>query len=289
MKVITLFLLLPMILSACTLPAFRQPTPDPEVLGAENAALITENHQAGFFDGTALVVQNGQVIQKQGYGLADRRQNIPITPETWFPIASITKQFTAMGILVLQEQEKLNVQDSLCDFIPDCPAEFGPVKLHHLLTHSSGVPAKTLWDKPGNEMLPENSTLYFQPGEQFMYTNIGYALLDRVIETASGQSYESFLQVNIFDPLEMTNTGVAEQSDGLANGYKNAQSDFVMVFPYGQMAEYLVYSTVEDFYRYDQALYGEELLPQPALSAMFAPQMVVPDGKYYGGEGWAYG
>jgi CubicO group peptidase (beta-lactamase class C family) len=85
-----------------------------------------------------------------------------------------------MAILLLQEQGKLSVQDSLCDFVPDCPKDFEPVTLHHLLSHSSGVPAKTLWNKPGNEMLPENVSLYFQPGEEFMYSNVGFNLLDRV-------------------------------------------------------------------------------------------------------------
>jgi CubicO group peptidase (beta-lactamase class C family) len=290
LKIKTPILLIMLFLSACSLlPPAAQPTPNPEVLGTEIDAIVQANYEAGVFDGSVLVAQNGQVIISKGYGYADREHKIPNTPETRFPIASISKQFTAMAIMLLQEQGKLSVQDSLCDFVPDCPQEFEPVKLHHLLTHSSGVPAKTLWYKPGNEMLPESATLYFQPGERFMYSNIGYALLDRVIETASGQSYESFLQKNIFDPLEMTNTGVAEQSDGLANGYKDAQSDFAVVFPYGLVSEYLVYSTIEDFYRYDQALYGEELLPQSALSAMFESQMAVPDGKYYGGEDWSYG
>jgi CubicO group peptidase (beta-lactamase class C family) len=111
-----------------------------------------------------------------------------------------------------------------------------------------------------------------------------------VIETASGQPYESFLQENIFDPLQMTNTGVAFQDDDLAKGYKDAQSDFAMTFPYGIVADVLIYSTAEDMYRWDQALYGEdELLPQSALSAMFESQVAVPDGKYYGGEDWSYG
>ena len=302
MKKMTFILLFAVMVSACVpavaptptpIPPTAVPTQDPKALAAEIDALVQENHQDGFFDGALLVAQNGQVILKQGYGMADRAQNIPITPQTRFPLASIQKQFTAMAILLLQEQGKLSVQDSLCDFVPDCPKDFEPVTLHHLLTHSSGVPAKTLWYKPGNEMLPENSSLYFQPGEKFMYSNVGFNLLDRVIETASGQSYESFLQENIFDPLQMTNTGVAFQDDGLAKGYKDAQSDFAMTFPYGIVADVLIYSTAEDMYRWDQALYGEdELLPQSALSAMFESQVAVPDGEYYGFDGstgWSYG
>ena len=302
MKKMTFVLLFAVMVSACVpavaptptpIPPTAVPTQDPKALAAEIDALVQENHQDGFFDGALLVAQNGQVILKQGYGMADRAQNIPITPQTRFPLASIQKQFTAMAILLLQEQGKLSVQDSLCDFVPDCPKDFEPVTLHHLLTHSSGVPAKTLWYKPGNEMLPENSSLYFQPGEEFMYSNVGFNLLDRVIETASGQSYESFLQENIFDPLQMTNTGVAFQDDDLAKGYKDAQSDFAATFPYGIVADVLIYSTAEDMYRWDQALYGEdELLPQSALSAMFESQVAVPDGEYYGFDGstgWSYG
>jgi CubicO group peptidase (beta-lactamase class C family) len=119
---------------------------------------------------------------------------------------------------------------------------------------------------------------------------VGYDLLRRIIETASGQSYESFLEQNIFEPLQMSNTGVDDmkQTD-LAKGYSNAEGEIALEPTWGV---YSVYSTVEDMYLWDQALYTDKLLPQSVLKTMFAPQIAVPDGMYYGFDGstgWSYG
>jgi CubicO group peptidase (beta-lactamase class C family) len=286
MKTKLLFLLLAVILSACA----PQPTPDPNVLSAEFDALVEKNHQAGLFDGSVLVAQNGQVIFSKGYGFADRENKIPNTPQTKFRIASISKQFTAMAILLLQEQGKLNIEDGICSYITDCPKIFKPVKLRHLLSHSSGIPNSTQYSSPGDQMIPKSAVLYFQPGEQFEYSNVGYDLLRRIVETASGQSYESYLEQNIFEPLQMSNTGVDDMKQpDLANGYFNAEGDIALEPTWGV---YSVYSTVEDMCLWDQALYTDKLLPQSALDSMFAPQVAVPDGMYYGfdgSKGWSYG
>jgi CubicO group peptidase (beta-lactamase class C family) len=114
MKAKLLFLLLAVILSACAI----QPTPDPKVLSAEFDALVEKNHQAGLFDGAVLVAQNGQVIFSKGYGFADRENKIPNTPQTKFLLASISKQFTAMAVLLLQEQGKLNIEDGIAATSP---------------------------------------------------------------------------------------------------------------------------------------------------------------------------
>jgi CubicO group peptidase (beta-lactamase class C family) len=278
--------LLAVVLSACA----TQPTPDPKVLSAEFDALVEKNHQAGVFDGSVLVAQNGQVIFSKGYGFADRENKIPNMPQTKFRLASISKQFTAMAVLLLQEQGKLDVEDDICNYITDCPDIFKPVKIRHLLSHSSGIPGATQYSLPGDQMIPKSAKLYFQPGEQFEYLNVGYDLLRRIIETVSGQSYASFLKQNIFEPLEMANTGVDDmkQTD-LAKGYSNAEGDIALQPVWGV---YSIYSTVEDMYLWDQALYTDKLLPESALKTMFTPQIAVPDGKYYGFDGstgWSYG
>jgi CubicO group peptidase (beta-lactamase class C family) len=280
------FLLLAVILSACA----TKPTPDPKALSAEFDALVEKNHQAGLFDGSILVAQNGQVIFSKGYGFADREKKIPNTSQTKFRLASISKQFTAMAILLLQEQGKLNVDDSICKYITNCPEIFKPVKIHHLLSHSSGIPNSTQYSLPGDQMLPKTATLYFKPGEQFEYSNVGYDLLRILVETVSGQSYASFLEQNIFEPLEMSNTGVDDmkQTD-LAKGYSNAEGDMALPPVWGVDS---VYSTVEDMYLWDQALYTDKLLPRPALKSILTPQIAVPDGMYYGfdgSKGWSYG
>jgi CubicO group peptidase (beta-lactamase class C family) len=284
-----LFLLLAVILSACT----AQSTPDPKVLSAEFDALVEKNHQAGLFDGSVLVAQNGQVIFSKGYGFADRENKILNTPQTKFRIASVTKQFTAMAVLLLQEQGKLTIDDGICNYITDCPELFKPIKIRHLLSQSAGIPNSTAYSMPGDQMVSKSATLFFQPGAQFKYQDVTFNIAGRIIETVSGQSYADFLKQNIFEPLGMSNTAVDDmkQTD-LAKGYSNAGGDIALQPAHGLFAEGAIYSTVEDMYLWDQALYTDKLLPQSALKAMFTPQVAVPDGEYYGFDGstgWSYG
>jgi CubicO group peptidase (beta-lactamase class C family) len=312
MKKLTFILLLAVMVSACgtavaptptlipptavptqtPIPPTAVPTLDPKALAAEIDALVQENNQNGVYDGAVLVARDGQVILSQGYGFADYEKKIPNTPQTKFRIASITKQFTAMAILLLQEQGKLNVDDSICNYIADCPEIFEPVKIRHLLSQSAGIPNAAAYSMPGDQMVSEFATLLFPPGEQFKYQDLTYNLAGRIIETVSGQSYASFLQENIFEPLEMSNSGVDDRKQtDLAKGYSNAEGDIVLQSVY-LFAEGSVYSTAEDMYRWDQALYTDKLLPQSSLKAMFTPQVDVPDGEYYGFDGstgWSYG
>ncbi len=301
MKKMFFILLFAVIVSACvpavvptptSLPPTAVPTQDPKALAAEIDALVKENYQKGVYDGSVLVARNGQVILSQGYGFADREKKIPNTPQTKFRIASITKQFTAMAVLLLQEQGKLNVDDGICNYITDCPEIFKPVKIRHLLSQSAGLPNTTAYSMPGDQMLSKSATLFFQPGEQFKYQDVTFNMAGRIIETVSGQSYASFLKQNIFEPLGMSNTGVDDMKQAdLAQGYSNAEGDIALQ-PVYMFAEGSVYSTVEDLYRWDQALYTDKLLPQSSLKAMFTPQMAVPDGEYYGFDGstgWSYG
>ena len=288
MKSISALLLFAILLSACSF----QPTPDPKVLGAELDILVQEKHEAGLYDGAVLIARDGQVLLSQGYGFADREMKTPNTPQTKFRIASITKQFTAMAILLLQEQGKLSVEDNICNYIENCPEIFKPVKIRHLLSQSAGIPNTTAYSVPGESMVAKYATLFFPPGEQFKYQDTTYNLAGRIIETVSGQSYASFLKQNIFEPLGMSNSGVDDmkQTD-LAKGYSNAEGDIALQ-PIHVFAAGAVYSTAEDMYLWDQALYTDKLLPQSALKAMFTPQMAVPDGEYYGFDGstgWSYG
>jgi len=302
MKKMTFILLFAVMVSACVpavaptptpIPPTAVPTQDPKVLAAEIDALVQENYQKGVYDGAVLVARDGQVILSQGYGFADRIEKIPNTPQTKFRIASITKQFTAMAILLLQEQGKLNVEDSICNYITNCQEIFEPVKIRHLLSQSAGIPNNTAYSVPGDQMVSKFATPFFPPGEQFKYQDVTYNLTGRIIETVSGQSYASFLKQNIFEPLGMSNSGVdhMKQTD-LAKGYSNAEGDIALQPVLYLFAEGSVYSTVEDMYRWDQALYTDKLLPQSSLKAMFTPQVAVPDGEYYGFDGstgWSYG
>jgi CubicO group peptidase (beta-lactamase class C family) len=255
------------------------------------------------FTGAVLVAQNGKVLLSQGYGLADRDKNLPNTPQTKYRLASITKQFTAMAILMLQAQDKLNVQDPICRYIPECPTMWQDITIHHLVTHTSGIPNFTDFrDYQATEATPsppeqtiarfKDKPLDFQPGEQWSYSNSGYVVLGYIIEQASGQSYEAFLQQTIFEPLHMKNTGYDHNNSSLATGYTGTQglwrkaNHINMTIPYAAGG---LYSTVEDLYRWDQALYTEQLVPQEFLDLMFTPHAEVPRSGLNYGYGWFVG
>src|ERR1700686_4625606 len=168
--------------------------------------------KAGKFNGSVLIARDGKILISKGYGMANFELDVPNTPQTKFRLGSITKPFTAMAIMLLQERGKLSVQDSVCKYLPDCPSAWRQITLHHLLSHTSGL-AKH--DKAGDylktAMMPmtvtqlidtfRNKPADFKPGEKFDYNNNGYILLGYVIEKVSGQSYEAFLKENIFPPL----------------------------------------------------------------------------------------
>ncbi len=301
MKTTTFALLLAVLLSGCARAGIPTPTAtpilptaepvqDPKVLAADLDALMQANHQAGVFDGAILVARNGQMILSQGYGFADRFNKIPNTPQTKFPIGSLTKQFTAMAILMLQARGKLTVEDKLCSYIPNCPEILQPIRLHHLLTHTAGLPDATRWEQPGDKMLSKYATLVFPAGEKWIYGDVAFDFLGRTIETVSGQTYEDFVRQNIFEPLQMSDTGYNHQQPDLAKGYAGAQGDRAQSSPADYFAAGAIYSTVEDLYRYDQALYTDKLLPQSVLKVMFTAQVQVPDGlPLPHPQGWSYG
>jgi CubicO group peptidase (beta-lactamase class C family) len=239
------------------------------------------------FSGAILVARDGKVLVSKGYGMADVENDVPNTPETKFRLGSLTKQFTAASILLLQERGKLSVQDSVCKYVAPCPEAWQPVTIHHLLSHTAGVPNFTSfpdYQKTMREPAPVESLisrfralpLDFKPGEDWKYSNSGYVLLGHVVEKVSGKSYESFLRENIFEPLKMTSTGydhAAEIVKRRARGYAPGPADGLVNASYLDMSIPFsaggIYSTVGDLYLWDQALYGEKILKKQSLDAMF--------------------
>ena len=263
------------------------PSPTPAFDGPASTIdkILTVHTERETFIGTVLVARNGEILLSQGYGWADRENQIPNTPQTKYRLGSITKQFTAMAILILQSREQLNVQERICRYLPECPDSWQEITIHHLLTHTSGIPDLTEFSDyktfKATPTTPEQTIarfkdkpLDFQPGEKCSYSNSGYVLLGTIIEQVSGQSYEMFLQQNIFDPLQMKNTGYDHNDDSLATGYTGVDSNWEkpayidMTLPYAAGG---LYSTVENLYRWDQALYTEQLVPQESLDLMFTP------------------
>lgn len=242
------------------------------------------------FSGAILVARDGKVLVSKGYGMADVEHDVPNTPETKFRLGSLTKQFTAAAVLLLQERGQLSVQDSVCKYVAPCPEAWQPVTIHHLLSHTGGVPnltnlsafpdyLRTKRDPTTVEALIgrfRDRPLDFKPGEKWNYSNSGYILLGHVVEKVSGKSYEGFLRENIFEPLKMTSTGYDRADDIIkrrARGYEAGPDDRVVNTSYIDMsipfAAGGLYSTVGDLYLWDQALYTEKLLKKSSLDAMF--------------------
>lgn len=251
------------------------------------------------FSGAVLVARDGEVLISKGYGMADRESQIPNTPQTSYRIHWLTMPFTAMAILQLQGDGKLDVQDAICQYIPECPYYWQGITLHHLLTHTSGVsdtiqPWGSEADKPTTgleriEFVKQNAP-YFQPGEQLRYSENGYVILGAIIEEVSGQSYEEYLKGHIFESIGMENSGY--EGKEIAVGYKPTGMEAPtpdVLFRYSASG---LYSTVEDLYLWDQALYGEQLLAQEYLDMMFTGYATTPSVDFKGakyGYGWFIG
>ena|ERR1700694_2560154 len=238
------------------------------------------------FRGSVLVGINGKIEFEKGYGFANEEWGVRNSPTTKFRIASMTKQFTAACILLLQERGQLSVHDPISKYLPDLPGTWQPITIHQLLTHTSGIPNYT--DSPKikelnrtgatpREMvdLVVNEPLKSKPGDTWAYTNTGYILLGMIIENVSGQSYDRFLAGNIFGPPGMANSGYDKASTILnnrASGYQSkdghlVNSDFIdMSIPFAAGG---IYSTVEDMYRWNKALANGKLLSADSLRQMF--------------------
>ena len=311
---LSLMLIFVQVVFACGDTSSPESTLEPTVIssptGTETDSLATRIDQYiqdkhSDFSGAILVVQKGKVLISQGYGLADRENAVPNTAQTKFEIGSITKSFTAMAIMILEESGLLNVDDSICLYISDCPNAWKPVTVHHLLNHTSGIPSYTEIYEQGKvdtDICEEHSAeevvsnfkdlpFKYTPGQHYRYTNSGYFLWGIIIENISGERYEEFLQQNIFQPLEMTETeyGFTQNSENdHALGYIVDQDQLIKApcrhvstaFASGGLT-----STVGDLYKWDQALYTDQLVSQETLERIFASEVRMGGGKTYG-YGW---
>ncbi|MEP3372037.1 MAG: serine hydrolase [Maribacter dokdonensis] len=270
-------------------------------------ALLNQYLSYGKFNGSALVAKDGEVILKKGYGMANMEWDISNSPNTKHRLGSITKQFTAMLILQLAADGKLDLQAPITTYLPEYPKTTGDqITTHHLLTHTAGIPNYTSFPKFFEEdsrdpYSPEEFTKKFQdmeleftPGKRFNYSNSGYFLLGLLVEKLSGKTYEEMLTEHIFSPLGMKDSGFDHHSNILKNratGYEKNGSEFInapyldMSIPYAAGS---LYSTVEDLYLWDQALYTNKLLPQKYMDMYFKPY-IPAFGSFHYAYGWMTG
>jgi D-alanyl-D-alanine carboxypeptidase len=298
---VNLFLVFMLTLSACGGTTTRGSTPTPTPSFATQAdAFLTQQAADHKFSGVVQVSQNGKVLFSKGYSMADWQQQVPTTLNTRFRIGSVTKQFTAMAILILQEEGKLQVWDHLCTYIAHCPTAWQPITLHDLLTHTAGIPELKPKIPPATPeeiiALYTHVPLDFPVGTKYAYSNVGYRALGYVIQRVSGQSYASFIEQHMLAPLHMSDSGFdLPAGQRIAQGYKAWQIKAAPIdVLHGEMtflyADGNLYSTVGDMQRWDQSLTTPTLVSQQSLDAMFTPYVAIPPySDRYTGSHYGYG
>ncbi len=252
-------------------------------------ALLSRYAGYGLFNGAALVADHGRVVFEKGYGLANMEWNIPNTPDTKFRLGSITKQFTATLVMQLVEQGKIDLTATISRYLPDYPQPAaGRITIHELLNHTSGIPGYTELPKFGAKSREASKPsdfvaffskrgLLFEPGSKFSYSNSGFFLLGVILEKITSKPYERLLRERILDPAGMHDTGYDSTApllpkrawgyDSTLNGYRNASFiDMSLPFSAGSL-----YSTAEDLFRWDRALYTDRILSRASKDKMFTP------------------
>jgi CubicO group peptidase (beta-lactamase class C family) len=252
--------------------------------------LLNIYHEYNRFNGTVLVAQKGEVIFKKGYGYADIEWGIENEPHMKFRIGSITKQFTSMLIMQLVEAKKIKLDARIIDYLPDFRKDTGDrITIHNLLTHTSGIPNFTnipgFWSDSIRVHYSLDRLVYelcagdleFEPGSTFRYSNSNYIILGAIIENVSGKPYEEMLREKILMPLEMENTGIDNFQriiEDRAAGYErrgNVLINASYIYMQNAYAAGAMYSTVEDLFIWDQALYTNKLLGNKYKKKMFTP------------------
>ena len=246
------------------------------------------------------VVRDGKVAKTAAYGLANVELNVPVKPETVFEIGSVTKQFTAAGILLLAQAGKLSVDDRISRYLQNTPDAWRDVTIRHLLTHTSGIKSYTgidgfqVWRHLTQTQFIKaigNEPMEFSPGDSWKYCNTGYNLLGYIIENITGQDYWDFMSQHIYQPLEMrstTNRLFSLIIPNRAAGYEqtnhvwmNRDTDLTQVFAAGAMA-----STVGDLVKWNNALDGNQILTAASKDLMWTPVKLNNGTTRTYGFGW---
>ena len=262
---------------------------------------------------SVLVLDNSRTVFKQGYGLADLRAKTPITSSTNFRLASVTKEFTATAIMLLAHDGKLNYDDTLARFFPDFPAYGRSINVRQLLTHTSGLlDYEDLYEQkfPGVaegaipqitdagvlKVLGEQSKAAFAPGTQWRYSNSGYAVLARIVETVSGLSFPEFLRRRIFDPVGMQNSVAfvkgQNQVPHRAFGYRQQDGRWIdsdQSPTSAVLGDGGIYSSLDDLEKWDAALANHTLLSAAEMKVALTPVAVPGGAKRADGTAVQYG
>jgi len=269
-------------------------------------AYISEQYTSDTPGVSVLVAKDGKAIYSRGSGIANLELDVKAAPKHVFEIGSITKQFTAVAILMLEEQGKLSVEDEITKFIPDYPTQDKTITVHHLLNHTSGIKSYTnmpsFMEFARTDMTPtvlmgrfKNEQMEFDPGTQFNYNNSGYIVLGHIIEVVSGQSYEDFIQTNIFDKVGMDNSYYGSMTRLIPNrargysktetGYRNA--DYLsLTLPYAAGS---IMSTTADLLKWQNAISANTLIKKSSLEKATNGSTLDSGEEITYGYGWYIG
>ncbi|MFT4198878.1 MAG: serine hydrolase domain-containing protein [Pseudoxanthomonas sp.] len=282
---------------ALAAPATAQVTP------AQQAAIdkLMQRYDGRVPGASLLVVKDGQPIVRKAWGYADLQNGVEAAPRTNYRLASISKQFTATAILLLQQDGKLSVDDPVRKWLPSLPLADDDIRIRHLLSHTSGLidyedvmdqnQTWQLHDGDVLKLLEKQNRLYFPPGTDYRYSNSGFCLLALIVEKASGEPFPQFVKSRIFDKLGMNNS--VEHVEGADvvpdRAYGNSFIDGHWVRTdqsntSATLGDGGVYSSIDDLAKWDAALYDDRLLSAASRHAMFTPKTRTPepDVPYYG-------
>jgi len=271
-------------------------------LTAKLDALMVRQFKPNEPGGVALVAKAGKPIYRKAFGMANMELNVPMKPENVFEIGSITKQFTAVSILLLEEEGKLSVKDPVTKWIENYPMHGYTITIHHLLTHTSGIKSYTslekwtkVWrqDMKPMEMIDlfKNEPMDFAPGEKWAYNNSAYFMLGYIIEKASGMTYPEFLDKRIFQPLGLKNTYYGSMSriiPNRASGYQ--KSDQVVNAEYLSLTQPYaagsIMSTVDDLLTWNTAVHAGKIVKKETLQKAFVDPTLNNGKQTHYGYGW---
>lgn len=241
--------------------------------------LMKHCNENGLFNGTVLVAQNNEVIYRKALGYANLETEDPLTPESAFYLASVSKQFTTMAIMILKERGLITYEDKLSDHFPEFPSYAQSVTIRHMMNHTSGIPdhyrlnayKPDLKNSDVFELLIVQDSLDFSPGDEYSYSNGAYVLLSMIVEKVAEEPFHTFMKSNIFDPLEMNSTLVFDESkptvSNRAIGYNAAgELDDYEILTLGAGG---MFSNLDDLFRWEQSLYTDKLISQETLSQAF--------------------
>lgn len=260
-------------------------------------------YQENVFSGTVLVAKQGLPIYKGAYGYANRSKRIPLDLDYAFQLGSVSKQFTAIAILILEERGKLCLMDSVQKYFPEFP--YKNITIHSLLTHVAGLPNYIYFcdNMPINkEKFLTNSEVikimcdtfpekYYPANKSFHYCNTNYVILAAIVEKVSGKTFEEFVSDEIFTPLEMTHSFFYSEMDlfkdqKIATGYLSPKIEAGFNYLNGVTGDKGIFSTVDDMLKWDLAVYSDKLIKRKTIEKAFQPQTRTRRHNIYYGYGW---